>query len=491
LKLINDSFGLHYKTLYDMTMAMNRVFAYVLFLIVSRNCFSPSARTETYATLQPYQQGESALYLQSWEIHQSNAQQAMMDDIHYAQRQSIQQVCADVLPSITSSNTTNSTPIEHIVVMRSDGGTMLSYQDLQDQCNVEMDTNPIICVIPTGITVRIKADDDSAVITRTINSTTIHVMLSVYALIVRGGTFQWYSTPSGTTTDVSSTNEQNEQLNSIFCTGYIAVEQGGIFSVTNGYDPADSSSIDNTFATSRQTSTGAKTKLWIYIRDNGARHPILGAVGTYSGNNSNIMIQTEGLESTSSSQPKIIVRDRSTILVRSWSLLATSIMMNDTLIQTIHDPIQMGWQVGDRIAIAPFADRAQGRAQTFIIASFIYNNDDDSSDSKSAQIQLNKPSLYEFRGRASLSPGSKEVIFDSSEVINLSRNTIITGDDFTEVPCDPTIVAEAYPGLTTSTEGCRCTESRSSCTVGLHTVHMYGGSTQIDREILYTFSPLE
>ena len=458
---------------------MHRTFIYVAFFIVARNCFAPSTRNVAYAVLQPYQQGESALYLQSWEIHQFNAHQAMIDDIQYTQRQAVQSLCAELLPTITSSNTTNSTPIEHIVALRSDASSILSYQDLQDQCNAGTDTNPVICVIPAGITVRINADDDGAVVTRTINSTTtVHVILSVYALVVRGGTFQWYSTASGATGSDASLEDQQ---NSVLCTGYIAVEQGGIFSITNGYDPNDSNSSDDSFATSRQGSNGPATKIWIYIRDNGARHPILGsrvlgAVGTYSGNYSS----SEELDSTSSSQPKIIIRDRSTTLVRSWSLLAASITTNDTVIQTVHDPVQMGWKIGDRIAIAPFADRAQGRAQTFIISNFIYNNDESAHSGKLAQIQLNKPSLYEFRGRALLSPGSNDIIFDSSEVINLSRNTIVSGDDFTEVPCDPTIVNEAYPGLTTSTEGCRCTESRSSCTVGLHTVHMYGGSTQID-----------
>jgi hypothetical protein len=451
-----------------MMITMNRVFAYIAFSI---------ATTVTHAVLQPYQQGESALYLQSWEVHKSNAQQSMMDDLHYTQRQAIQTVCTELLPS--NPSITNSTPIEHIVVVPSDASNILSYQDIQEQCNVGTDSNPIICVIPTGVTVRINADEYDAAGTRTINSTTtVNVILSVYALIIRGGTFQWYSTTTSTTTDTSTSS--TPQQHSVLCAGYVVVEDGGIFSVTNGYDPDDGSN-DGSFATGRQTSVGATAKLWIYIRDNGARHAILGsrvlgAIGTYAGNFSSDTIQSE------LSQPKIIIRDRSTMFLRSWSLLAKSIQMNDTIIHTIHDPIQMGWQIGDRIAIAPFADRAQGRAQTFIISNFILNDDDDdgATTGEMVQIQLNKPSLYEFRGRVSLSPGSKEVIFDSSEVINLSRNTIITGDDFAEVPCDPTILTEVYPGFTTSTEGCKCTESRTSCTVGLHTVHMYGGSTQID-----------
>ena len=435
----------------------------------------------------------------------------MVDDVHYTQRQSIQAICSELLPGrYTNNSTTSVTPTERIVVAPTDttttgngssgssssSSTVLSYQDVQNQCQSD-DTNPVVCVIPAGVTVRINVDDvlpeDDNPVTRTIDSTTgttsttLHVTLSVYALVIRGGTFEWYSTTT-TTTAATSTPPLPLQ-HSVLCAGYIVVEEGGIFSVTNGYDPNDSSNGENgSLATTKATTTtvGATAKLWIYIRDNGARHSILGtrvlgAVGSYSGN--------ETSESLISSQPKIIIRDRSSQLKRSWSLLATSIQMNDTVIQTIHDPIQMGWQIGDRIAIAPVSDRAQGRAQTFIISNFVYDNnnnnnggdsDDDQQPQQMAQIQLHRPSLYEFRGRASRSPGSNEVIFDSSEVIHLSRNTIITGDDFTEVPCDPTILTEVFPGFTTSTEGCKCTESRSSCTVGLHTVHMYGGSTQMD-----------
>jgi hypothetical protein len=59
----------------------------------------------------------------------------------------------------------------------------------------------------------------------------------------------------------------------------------------------------------------------------------------------------------------------------------------------------------------------------------------------------------------------------SAEVINLSRNIIITGDDFEHVPCDPT--------LTSDIEGCMCAEYRTTCTVGLHTIQANEGSLQI------------
>jgi hypothetical protein len=456
-----------------MTMAYFDV-SIVTFLMLM--CFFPPLIT--YAVLQPYHQDESAVYLQSWETHKDNARQAMVDDLHYTQRHSVESICAELVPNVL--NYTNSTALEHIVVSTSSDKTVL-YTELHEQCSpaIGIKSNPIICVIPPGTIVRINADDNPAIITRTINETNIfRVVLSMHALIIRGGKFQWYST----------TLPPHGQNHFVMCTGYIAVEQGGVFTVTNGYDPDNSNTfkdIDFIPPTGRQSSN--HYKFWIYIRDNGAKHPllgsrVLGAAGAYSGSNDYFSNTTYLNSSSLSQQTQIIIRDRSAVLQRSWSLLATSVMMNDTVIQCLHDPIQMGWRIGDRIAIAPIADRSQGRAQTFIISSFVINDLDEVSKgiASSVLIELNRPSLYDFRGRATVSPGSREVIFDSSEVINLSRNTIITGDDFTEVPCDPNIVTEVYPGFGTSTEGCMCTLSRSSCTVGLQTVHMYGGYTQID-----------
>lgn len=66
----------------------------------------------------------------------------------------------------------------------------------------------------------------------------------------------------------------------------------------------------------------------------------------------------------------------------------------------------------------------------------------------------------------------------SAEVVNLSRNIVITGDDFKHVPCDSSL-PEAIPFEETSTEGCRCASFRTQCTMGLHTAVMHGGTASI------------
>lgn len=66
----------------------------------------------------------------------------------------------------------------------------------------------------------------------------------------------------------------------------------------------------------------------------------------------------------------------------------------------------------------------------------------------------------------------------SAEVVNLSRNIVITGDDFKHVPCDPNL-PEAVAGEQTSVLGCRCSSFRNQCTIGLHTAIMSGGAAKI------------
>lgn len=74
--------------------------------------------------------------------------------------------------------------------------------------------------------------------------------------------------------------------------------------------------------------------------------------------------------------------------------------------------------------------------------------------------------------------GSSTPALLSSEVVNLSRNIVITGDDFKHIPCDSSL-PEAVAGEETSTIGCRCASFRSTCTMGLHTAIMHGGESRI------------
>ena len=57
----------------------------------------------------------------------------------------------------------------------------------------------------------------------------------------------------------------------------------------------------------------------------------------------------------------------------------------------------------------------------------------------------------------------------AAEVINLSRNVVLTGDDFRHIACDKSL-SKSIPG--SSDQGCRCSQARSKCTLGMHTVMM-------------------
>lgn len=217
-------------------------------------------------------------------------------------------------------------------------------------------------------------------------------------------------------------------VNSYLCAGYIAIEDRGSWDMK------------------------LQSKLaWIYIKDNGAYHPKLrsrsfGSVG------SNPMVNIEGR-----------------LLDRTWSLLSKPLVAGDEKMKLMHNAALMGWKVGDRIAIAPTKKLARGFGAEFRI----HNIEDDGT------ITLDRPAEDNFEAEFAPPMGDgQQPMLKSAEVVNLDRNIVITGDDFTQVACDPNL-PEAVPGEQTSVEGCRCSSFRNKCTVGLHTIHMEGSVARI------------
>ena len=137
--------------------------------------------------------------------------------------------------------------------------------------------------------------------------------------------------------------------------------------------------------------------------------------------------------------------------------------------ELMHNADMMGWRKGDRIAIAPTKRLAEGFGAEFRILEI-------KSD---GTVKLDKAVQDSFDAEFAGPPiAGRQSMLKSAEVINLDRNIVITGDDFTHVPCDPDL-PEAVPGEKTSVEGCRCSSFRSTCTMGLHTMHMEGSVARI------------
>jgi hypothetical protein len=128
-----------------------------------------------------------------------------------------------------------------------------------------------------------------------------------------GGKVSWTDTTQGSSSNLW------------LCAGYIAAETGGSF---------------------HMNLQSSDKKGWIYIADNGALHPqlrsrVFGAVGNNSTGTSN--------------QPSVLIRGRD--MTRTWSLLSTPLTVGATTMRLQDNPINMGWKVGDRIAVAPTNDR--------------------------------------------------------------------------------------------------------------------------------------
>jgi hypothetical protein len=241
--------------------------------------------------------------------------------------------------------------------------------------------------------------------------------LNVGALIVRGAV-EW--------------NDDLSLANSFLCAGYIAIEEQGSWNM-------------------KLESNSA----WIYLKDNGTSHLMLrsrsfGGVAVNDGDNPLVSIEGRQLE-------------------RTWSLLSKSLVTGDDKMVLMHNPALMGWRVGDRIGVAPTERLSAGTGEEFRILSI---------DSSDGTITLDRAVHGNFEAEFAPPVGDGQPMLKSAEVINLDRNIVITGDDFTHVACDPSLL-EAVAGEETSVLGCRCSSFRTTCTMGLHTIQMHGGVARI------------
>ena len=82
-------------------------------------------------------------------------------------------------------------------------------------------------------------------------------------------------------------------------------------------------------------------RAWVYVKDNSAYHANL-TVRAFGGVQSTIELSGRPLR-------------------RTWSLLAEPVSAGAQSISLLHDPLAMGWAVGDRIMIASTAGRSQSR----------------------------------------------------------------------------------------------------------------------------------
>ncbi|CAF4949646.1 unnamed protein product, partial [Rotaria sp. Silwood1] len=214
------------------------------------------------------------------------------------------------------------------------------------------------------------------------------------------------------------------------CAGYIAVD-GGQFDMN---------------LTSKQG--------YIYIKNNGLNHPAVHtrAFGSYNAG-------------------KIHVSGR--YLARTWSLLADRATYGMSSISLLHKPEDMGWRVGDRIVIAPTMSGSSGNAEDFTIEGFDADNTIKLLNKDGTSIGFIS-SVFESKA---LFTGENMSALIQAEVINLSRNIVITGDDFQHVHC-VNDVADGRPPDRIQADHCSCWKNinRNQCTLGLHTVAIGTGS---------------
>jgi len=215
------------------------------------------------------------------------------------------------------------------------------------------------------------------------------------------------------------------------CAGYVAVEGAGALRAEGGGG--------------------------VYVKNNGAAHPVLRtrAVGSVAARGSTV-------------KPTIDISGRP--LGRTWSLLAAPAPAGATTLELVHDVAAAGWRIGDRVAIAPTEAASRGSSESFDVVALDRN-----------VVTLSAP-LTAAR-RAEFEALEDHALTLSAEVVNLSRDFLVTGDDFEEVPCDPSLgPGQQLPvsdGGESHWAGCMCTSTKTSCTVGLHTKAIGGGVHKI------------
>lgn len=195
------------------------------------------------------------------------------------------------------------------------------------------------------------------------------------------------------------------------CAGYVSVEDSGTFIVR----VPDSSN-----------------HVYIYIKNNGLEK--FGTRRFIRGSGSSTII-IEGAE-----------------LKRTWSLLSETALQGSNTIKLMHDPTLMGWKSGDRIVIAPMLPRSTGTADACNIVSIV-------SNSLTLDCSLN----HERSFSSNYDGKSKSMGILSAEVIHMTRNVVITGDDLTIESCQG--LQDVNAGVT-------------KCTYGLHTMST-GTSIQV------------
>jgi hypothetical protein len=124
--------------------------------------------------------------------------------------------------------------------------------------------------------------------------------------------------------------------------------------------------------------------------------------------------------------------------------------------------------------VAPTEQGSNGDAAEFVIGGFGEDNSirllnkQGTSTGVVAQL-LRSEAKYTGKGMNALL---------QAEVINLSRNILITGDDFNHVQCQQDVIGNGQPPDNLHADHCSCWGAiqRTRCTMGLHTVSAGEGS---------------
>jgi len=128
------------------------------------------------------------------------------------------------------------------------------------------------------------------------------------------------------------------------------------------------------------------------------------------------------------SKPTITIAGRP--LVRTWTLMAQTAEAGESTLWLEHDPVALGWRVGDTVSIAD-TNKGDGLSLIYTIAAFRNTTSDGAPALAAGGLVLTEPLTYRALGnlRAQSSLGGPTVAL-SAEVSLMSRSVTVTGEAF-------------------------------------------------------------
>eukprot|EP00592_Proboscia_alata_P011260 CAMPEP_0194366650 /NCGR_PEP_ID=MMETSP0174-20130528/14704_1 /TAXON_ID=216777 /ORGANISM="Proboscia alata, Strain PI-D3" /LENGTH=162 /DNA_ID=CAMNT_0039141961 /DNA_START=141 /DNA_END=629 /DNA_ORIENTATION=- len=150
-------------------------------------------------------------------------------------------------------------------------------------------------------------------------------------------------------------------------------------------------------------------------------------------------------------------------MARTRSLLSSPVNAIKRTLKLLHSPIRLGWNIGNQTGVAPTKNQSEGTGQAVTIVSMDHNGITvDTLLNDEFHAGFIPPPIFSYSNAGADADADADVnrtrlrtrfpALLAVELVNFSRNIIITGDKFSVVECNPNL-PESILGKQTSVKG--------------------------------------